>query len=371
MNIESEDLDAAVTAGVVTQPQADALCKFVAGRRRSRFEQSGQEDEHFRFMTGFNDFFFAIGILLLGFGVNFFTGGLPLPSIVGAVIIWALSELLVRRMRLVLPGILLSIFFVIFIFQAVPFDLSSFTSLPPAQLRGPSWSSLLLGGLGLSGAPLAVTAKALIAAAAAGLYYWRFRLPFALLPIAVSLVLAVISVVAMIFGTLPAFIHSLVILACGFGVFAVAMTFDVSDRDRVTRYSDCAFWLHLLAAPLIVHSLISLITPNVFLVTNTVAISILLIVAALAAIALAIDRRALLVAALIYIGVVISYAIGGTAGWTRQGGPDQGVVFFATLLILGTFVIALGVGWHPLRKWLIAHISPSIAGKLPPVPSRV
>jgi hypothetical protein len=96
----------------------------------------------------------------------------------------------------------------------------------------------------------------------------------------------------------------------------------------------------------------------------------LLIVAALAAIALAIDRRALLVAALIYIGVVISYAIGGTAGWTRQGGPDQGVVFFATLLILGTFVIALGVGWHPLRKWLIAHISPSIAGKLPPVPQK-
>jgi hypothetical protein len=49
---------------------------------------------------------------------------------------------------------------------------------------------------------------------------------------------------------------------CGLRVFAAAMSFDLSDRDRMTRRSDCAFWLHLLAAPLIVHSLISLIDPN-------------------------------------------------------------------------------------------------------------
>ncbi|MBI4275318.1 MAG: hypothetical protein HY659_11530 [Rhizobiales bacterium] len=371
MNIESKDLDAAIEAGVVTLAQADALRAFVAVRERSRIAILGHEDERFRFMRGFNDFFFAIGILLFGFGVNFFTGGLPVPNLVAAGIIWVLSELLVRRMRLVLPGILLSIFFVIFVFQAVPFDLSSFTSPPPPQLRGPLWSNLLLGGLGLSGASLAVTVKALIAASAAGLYYWRFRLPFALLPIAVSLVLAVISVVAMIFGTLPALAHSLVILACGLGVFAVAMTFDASDRDRVTRYSDCAFWLHLFAAPLIVHSLISLITPNVFNVTNTVAISILLIVAMLALVAIAIDRRALLVSALLYVGAIISYAIAGTNFTAIGGGSNQGAVFFATLLILGTSVIALGVGWIPLRKWLIAHISLSIASKLPPVPNRV
>src|SRR5207249_6767605 len=32
-------------------------------------------------------------------------------------------------------------------------------------------------------------------------------------------------------------------------------------RERATRRADCAFWLHLLAAPLIVHSLIWLVSP--------------------------------------------------------------------------------------------------------------
>ncbi len=40
---------------------------------------------------------------------------------------------------------------------------------------------------------LSVTIKALIAAAIAGLYYWRFRLPFTILLIAASLVLAVLA----------------------------------------------------------------------------------------------------------------------------------------------------------------------------------
>ena len=72
MSIESEDIDAAVSAGVMPQSQAVALRAFVASGR-SQLEQAGSEDERFRFMTGFNDFFFAIGILLLGFGMMFFT----------------------------------------------------------------------------------------------------------------------------------------------------------------------------------------------------------------------------------------------------------------------------------------------------------
>ena len=38
------------------------------------------------------------------------------------------------------------------------------------------------------------------------------------------------------------------------------MSFDISDRERLTRRADCAFWLHLLAAPLIVHSVVSLVS---------------------------------------------------------------------------------------------------------------
>lgn len=363
MSIESEDIDAAIAAGVMPQAQADALRAFVAERHRSRLEQAGTEDERFRFMTGFNDFFFAIGILLLGFGMMFFTGGAPLPSLVAALVVWGLSELLVARMRLVLPGILLSLFFIAFVFLAVPADLATLMS---RGNPGSFWGD----AIGVTGVPFAAATKAIIGVAAAALYYWRFRLPFALLPIAASLVLLVMALIRLSVGQLEPFALSLLTLACGLGVFAAAMSFDLSDRDRMTRRSDCAFWLHLLAAPLIVHSLISLITPRFDQINNTIALAILGIVAALAVVAIAIDRRALLVSALIYMGAVIAYAIGGSFAAMSKGSTSQSGIFFTTLVILGTFVIVLGIGWQPLRRGLLALISTSITSKLPPVPKK-
>ena len=49
---------------------------------------------------------------------------------------------------------------------------------------------------------------------------------------------------------------SLVFIPIGLAIFATAMKFDMSDRNRVTQRTDIAFWLHLLAAPLIVHSIV-------------------------------------------------------------------------------------------------------------------
>ena len=156
------------------------------------------------------------------------------------------------------------------------------------------------------------------------------------------------------------------ILACGAVVFIVAMSFDMSDRNRVTRRSDCAFWLHLLAAPLIVHSLISMVAPELSLITNQAAIAIIAIVTVLAAIAIAIDRRALLVSALIYIGVVVAYVIGGPAAWFVPDSRSPAGVYTLTLLILGTFVISLGVGWRPLRRLFIRILPAAIGNRLPP-----
>jgi len=367
LSIESEDLDAAVAAGVLPQAQADALRTFVAERRSAVPAAGDQEDERFRFMTGFNDFFFAIGILLLGFGVLFFSGEFSALNPIAIVLMWGLSELLVRRMRLVLPGILLAVFFIIFIYRTVPTDLSWFASQQIPETQGTG------GGLrwvGLSGTNVAIASKALLGTLAASIYYWRFRLPFALLPIAGSLVIAAISLIVLAAGPLTPIAQALMTLACGLLVFIAAMSFDLSDRHRATRRSDCAFWLHLLAAPLIVHSLISMVTPSLRQMTNEVAGIVVAIVAVLAVIAILIERRALLVSALIYIGAVIAYAIGGPELWGQSGSRGAGAVYMLTVLILGAFVITLGVGWMPLRRLLLRLISSSIASKLPPVPNR-
>lgn len=359
--IEPDDLDAAVAAGVLPQAQADALRVFAAERHRTpaRF---GMEDERFRFMRGFNDFFFAIGIVLLCAAMAFFTGLQPGPCLFAAAVVWGLSELLVKRMRLVLPGILLSLFFLLFAFAAVPIEY--FLSLSPiGQHVSPPES--FTRTLQLDYRP-ALLIRSLVAMAACGLYYWRFRLPFTLATLAASAVVAVLAIVSITTGELTGNRAHAALLVCGVAIFAAALAFDASDRMRVTRRSDCAFWLHLLAAPLIVHSLISFVIPDMSALDPRSALLIVAMVAGLALIAIAVDRRALLVSTLAYVGVVIAYAINNTGHSSVSAPGQQPIVFFITLLVLGLFVIVLGLGWHRLRRWLLDYIFIPFARFLPP-----
>jgi uncharacterized membrane protein YGL010W len=357
-----DDLDAAVAEGIVTDAQAVALREFAAERDKRRAVARGHE-ERFRFMRGFNDFFFAVGVLMLGFGVGFFAGTSMAGNLVAAAIIWALAELLAGRMRLVLPTMLLACFFVAFLGRAIPID-AWLSGLPPAP-DGPPYSiaRLFFSRTFWSAAPAVIVTKALLASAAAAVFYLRFRLPFALLLVAGGLVVAFAGGSRQLVEPTT---FSFVLLGCGAAVFAAAMAFDMSDRERLTRRADCAFWLHLLAAPLIVHSLIFIVTGKVsaYVMPGHIAVTITIVVALLAVVAIAIDRRALLVSALGYLGAVIAYAI-VTAG---VGGErlDFPVVIFATLAALGALVIALGVGWLPLRRVLFRLLPRTLLDRLPP-----
>jgi hypothetical protein len=358
VTLTSDDLEAAAAEGIVTSAQAEALREFVLKRERQRAVVLGHE-ERFRFMRGFNDFFFAIGVVLLGFGLMFFTDhiGDTLGRLLAAAIMWGLAELLVRRMRLVLPGILIVLFFVIFLVSALHYDrwLS-----PPPPLPAPWGLVSIVGGLFMTGDPKIDALTALSSSAAAALFYVRFRLPFALLPIAGGLVVAAVAGSTYTPIGDSAYAQSFVLLACGLAVFAAAMAFDLSDRERMTRRADCAFWLHLLAAPLIVHSLIWM-AGGIANINAATATGIVIIVGAVTLVAIIIDRRALLVSALSYLGAVIAYALAGAA-------RDSTFVFFSTLVILGTAIITLGVGWLPLRRRLVALLTfTGLPGRLPPV----
>jgi hypothetical protein len=101
------DLDAAVARGIVSQTQSDALAAFAA-ERRTAGAAARADEERFHFMRGFNDIFFAVGVLLFGSGLGFFAGSSAVGNLIAVALIWALAELLVRRMRLVLPGVVLA-----------------------------------------------------------------------------------------------------------------------------------------------------------------------------------------------------------------------------------------------------------------------
>lgn len=364
---DDDDLEAAVAEGILTEGQAEKMRAFVGGRRLAA---DRADDERFRFMRGFNDFFFAVGIALFGVGIAYFAGTSTLENLLAAGMIWALAEFLVRRMRLVLPGILLACLFAFFFFRLADWtsinQLTGLASHVPPQLAITQYT--VYGILSL----IAITAKALGMAVGTAIFYARFRLPFALLLIAGSLAL---FVSALIGPLLPAgsATYPLLLFACGLAVFAAAMSYDLTDRARTTRNADCAFWLHLLAAPLIVHSLIRLIlpappptrVPAPFALTMTTgsAVTVVLIVACLTAVAVLIDRRALLVSALIYLGTAIGYALTSAI---RAGSETQPAVFFATLVVLGTLVLALGVGWQPLRRLFLRLFPPGFVNRLPP-----
>ena len=201
----------------------------------------------------------AIGIVMLLFGLAYGLGAvLPEAGVAGllAAVIWALSEIFARRMRLALPSFVLSVAFTpVFLFAVLE-----------AMAVGP----LVSGSTGLFEASAAAAiVPALIGVGGAVMHYWRFGVPVGAMGIAGSLLfLAAILLDTALPGVLEAHLAWFT-LAAGAATFMAAMWFDSRDVARVTTASDKAFWLHLLAAPLLVHSILTLATGGDFVINLT------------------------------------------------------------------------------------------------------
>lgn len=335
--IEAADLDAAVAEGIVTAEQARALTAFSVGRRALPSPTVDEEDV--RLVTSFNDVFVVIGIALsVGSIVRLgatFASSLTAPLV--AVLAWGLSEIFTRRRRMALPSLVLVAVFSAACAGSVLFGLG-------AALRGPSVP--ILGGLaGFAGA----------------FAHWlRFRVPIAVAAMAVGLVASTIFSLATIAPRFTADHWGAIVLLAGLGVFLFAMRWDVSDRERRTRRSDTAFWLHILAAPLIVHSLAGLAGATrgfgrVGVSEPGPAIALFVV---LALVALVVDRRALLVSGLAYFGGSILMLI-QKAGWS---GSTVGAV---TVGVVGAVVLVLSIAWTPLRDALIPFVPTRVRALVP------
>jgi hypothetical protein len=139
--------------------------------------------------------------------------------------------------------------------------------------------------------------------------------------------------------------QSLLIAFFGLGIFIAGVRVDASDFDRLTRRSDIAFWLHLLAAPMIVEAIIPFVGGPISGLGVMRAVGILAVFALLGLVALVIDRRALLVSGLAYAGFAIAYLLSGSVG--------EGSRLSLTLLGLAILVLGLSVGWRSLRAAIL------------------
>jgi ABC-type multidrug transport system permease subunit len=211
---------------------------------------------------------------------------------------------------------------------------------------------------------------ALIAAAIAvtsglgALAHWkRFRVSITIAAAVGALVLLLLSGVAAATSSdlsTNAFIAPAA-LVCGLAVFAFAMRWDLADPARVTQKADIAFWLHLLAAPLIAHPLFYWmgVTQGGSIGTGA-ALGVLAIYLLFAIVALAIDRRALLVSALAYV-------LGALAQLFRDYGNVE-VTIALTALVIGSALLALSAFWGPIRLAVTARLPETLRQRLPHMP---
>ena len=330
--ITTDDVKDAVAAGVLPQQHAQALLAFVAQSRQS---PSRPDEESFRFIRSFNDIFVTIAIALVLFAVNSLLSGVsePAAKLAIAVASWGMAEYFTRRRRMAFPSIVLLGAFTLGVFFAVTGLVAS--STPNDQL--------------------APASGAIAAAIAAGVHWLRFRVP---ITVAAGMAALIVFVVAM-FGMDQA--PSAVMLAAGLATLAVAMIFDTQDRQRLTRKADIAFWLHMLAAPLIVHGLFTMMGILTDTLSSAQAGAVLAFYLVFGLLALIIDRRALLVSSLIYVLYAASTLIASSGFQDYSSG--------ITALAIGVFLLLLSAGWSHLRALVMKLTPHAVRDLVPPAAS--
>lgn len=314
--LTEKQLNEAVTQGIISQQQLIQLLNF-AGHGSSIPNAAGEEQ--LRFIRSFGDVFITLGIILvaISFKLTGFDGNYYLLPI---LIFGISAEWLVRKRRLVLPGmaILLCIIYYVYQFFAFTGQEKSFLNLA------------------------LITATSLA-------FYLRYKMPFSLLPAAAGIIAIMIYQIGIDIMHQPYLLASM-----GLIVFALAMSFDCRDPQRQNYLSDSGFWLHLLAAPLISHGVMILILfaePDSLLNTyrNHFIIGFFILFFCTA---LFVDRRALLISSTAYAIYAITQLAKG------QFADAQSLIAFV-FMAFGIFVVLFGTYWYKVRSLVFGWLKGS------------
>ncbi|MER9934048.1 hypothetical protein [Mesorhizobium sp. M0088] len=383
--ISAETLDKAIAKGLISQTlrdQLEAMERAVALAPEARRADDEGDEENLRLVGGGNDLFVTVGTVLLSAGF-FFVLTTLLPGqtfwIAGilAVFAWGLAEIVTRQHRMKLSSSVLALIFMAAILAALALQVeTSFGIRKPETI----WQLLALRQTA-SQAGYLFLGGGIIAAA---IYFWRFRVPIIAGAIAIAFTLLAFLQTAIILydsvtagaiapsrmEDVPELLRAALYmpLICGLIMFATGVAFDIYDRDRRKIWSDCAFWLHVVSAPMLVHPLFIMATgQNVVFGhiapdTNATLMLAILILGFLY-VALAIDRRSLLVPTLAYFGSLGIYYLVNSAS------DSTGIPPFALILVVvGALIILFGAGWQRIRRIVVKPTLPAaVIRRLPPL----
>ena len=315
--ISKSTLQKAAEKNIINKDQIEPLYQFI--KNENSTDTNLNTEEPLKFIRSFGDVFIALGIILLVISINM-TSLNGLYYLIPAVCFIFIAEWLVRKRRLALPGIVILLAILFFINKAFSFDNDNATTL----------------GLGI------ISLSSL-------LFYIRYKMPFSLLPLAASLIAITIIQIG-----LDVLNNPLIFVALGLSTFIIAMWFDSRDTRRESHLSDNAFWLHLLAAPLIVHgAMLSLITSDNQLTHSFSNDALMLLFfSGFFLIALFVDRRAMLVSTQLYAVYALTQLL-------QSDIIDSQNIMIYVLMALGLFVIFFGTYWYKTRRIIFGFLNSS------------
>ena len=372
-----EDINSAVEAGALSE---DAAASFRAHMSEVRGISRGDE-ENFRLLNSFNDIFVAIGIAIMLFAAGAigqqlgkmlvpppdwnwdanltnaqfealgrqqsFSTAVSVAIAAGLVAVtsWPLAEFFTRARRMALPSIILLLGFVGGTFVG--------SAALGVSLIGTEQSEPLAGYF--------IAGAGVIAALAAWLHWARFKVPITVAAGAAALSATLIGLILSAVEPLDLDAQDVMLwltLVAGMLVFAFAMRWDLSDPERTTRRSDVAFWLHLLAAPMIAHPIFyTLGVVGGSDIGLAKAIAVLAIYVAFGIVAFIVGRRALLVSALVYVLFALAFL------FDRFGAVELTVAL--TALVIGSALLTLSAFWAPIRRGVLGIVPEDWRDALP------
>ena len=351
------DLDEAVAAGALSAESATSLRNFIEAQR----SLPAVDEEQFRLITGFNDIFVSIAAVILLVAVGWIGQSIGAamgtavegdgPSFLAPAAVaatsWGLAMFFTAKRHMALPSILLLLAFVGSLFATTAFALIA--AIGPDRVENNEQMAGVLAAV-----------SGLVAAGGAWLHWKRFHVPItiaagaaAVAAIAVGLLLAALGQnVEQSQNVILSFV-----LVLGVAIFLFAMRWDSSDPARLTRRSDVAFWLHLLAAPMIAHPIFALLGLSDGNATIGEGLVVILLYVIIGLTALAIDRRALLVSALAYVLFALNELF-------KQFGAIE-LNFALTALVIGSSLLLLSAFWHQARELVVRPLPEGLRARLP------
>ena len=316
--ISKSTLQKAAQQNIIASEQVEPLYQFIQDQNLNDLPDS--REEPLKFIRSFGDVFITLGIVLLVVAINM-TNLSDYFYLIPAAGFVAVAEWLVRVRRLALPGIAILLSILFFVSKAVTLEHDNATLFELGVL---SFTSLL--------------------------FYLRYKMPFSLFPLAAGLVAMVIVAVGIDVLESP-----VIFVVFGLVIFAIALWFDSRDTARVSHLSDNAFWLYLLASPMIVHGVMVslLLSDQTWINWLNKEVLMIVFIAAIFMLALFIDRRAILISTQLYIIYALTQLL------QKELTSTQNVLIYI-LIGLGLFVIYFGTYWYKSRRLIFGFLSGSL-----------